>query len=375
MEANMMAMAVVRASSTTMLASSSSSSSTLQVLLPSSSSGIIASWYTASLANNFATPALLDLLDNSPITLNILEQTAMIFVALIVLPANQIELIPTKETIKKVGGIIPILAMGLANAITARLFMISLQHLPLSLCHTIRACSPCVAAGIGLVRGKRFSPKQLSSLPIIVAGFSLAVSAVQPSSDGSNSNSIKVGVYAAIGSLLAMSALQHISKVVLERGMHEMQCQFLQCTLCLFFLVGSNYNNNYQCFCTVRDLAMNNNKYHNGGGVVGGGGGGGAISIGQQQQQQFCFLTLLNGAGDYIENVSATKACAIFDELTFSVFDTLRRLSVILICGFLVRKNPAHFSNISGTVLVLVGALLYQQGSSNISSNSSNNKQ
>jgi hypothetical protein len=87
----MMAMAVVRASSTTMLASSSSSSSTLQVLLPSSSSGIIASWYTASLANNFATPALLDLLDNSPITLNILEQTAMIFVALIVLPANQIE--------------------------------------------------------------------------------------------------------------------------------------------------------------------------------------------------------------------------------------------------------------------------------------------
>jgi drug/metabolite transporter (DMT)-like permease len=353
-----------------------STASSTSLLLPSSS-GVIASWYSASLANNYATPSLLDLLGNSPLTLNILEQTAMIFVALIALPANKIKLIPTKETIKKVGGIIPILAMGLANAITARLFMISLQHLPLSLCHTIRACSPCVAAGIGLLRGKRFSTKQLSSLPIIVAGFSLAVSAVQPSSDGSNI-SIKVGVYAAIGSLLAMSALQHISKVVLERGMHEMQCQFLQCTLCLFFLVGSNYNNNYQCFCTVRDLAMNNNNnnnniYHNGSGV----GGIGGIINGKQQQQQFCFLTLLNGAGDYIENVAATKACAIFDELTFSVFDTLRRLSVILICGFLVRKNPAHLSNISGTVLVLVGALLYQQGSSNSSSSSSssNNKQ
>ena len=366
MEANL-AMAVVR--------STAASSTSLQVLLPSSS-GVIASWYSASLANNYATPSLLDLLGNSPLTLNILEQTAMIFVALIALPSNKIRIIPTKETIKKVGGIIPILAMGLANAITARLFMISLQHLPLSLCHTIRACSPCVAAGIGLLRGKRFSTKQLSSLPIIVAGFSLAVSAVQPSSDGSNT-SIKLGVYAAIGSLLAMSALQHISKVVLERGMHEMQCQFLQCTLCLFFLVGSNYNNNYQCFCTVRDLAMNNNIYENGGGGVGGIGGGDII--GKQQQQQFCFLTLLNGAGDYIENVTATKACAIFDELTFSVFDTLRRLSVILICGFLVRKNPAHLSNVSGTVLVLVGALLYQQGSSNSSSSSSssnnNNKQ
>jgi len=302
--------------------------------LSSSTEVTIASWYSASLANNYATPSLLDLLGN-PLTLNMLEQFSMVLVASIALPAYRVQLLPTRKTLSKVGGVVPILAMGLANAITTRLFMVSLQHLPLSLCHTIRACSPCVAAGIGLLRGKNFSTKQLSSLPIIVAGFGLAVSA-QPSCS-------KVGVYAAIGSLLAMSALQHISKDVLDKGMHELQCQFLQCALCLIFLVGSNYNHNYHSFSTIRDLTVNNNinNYH----------------------KKFRLLTLLNCVGDYVENVAATKAVGLFDELTFAVFDTLRRLSVILLCGFVARKNPARISNISGTLLVLIGALLYQQGS------------
>lgn len=253
--------------------------------------------------------------------------------------------------------------MGLANAITARWFMVSLQHLPLSLCQTIRACSPCVAAVIGIFRGKHFSNKQLAAIPVIVAGFALAVSA-QPSCS-------KVGVYAAIGSLLAMSALQHLSKELLERGMHEIQCQFLQCSLCLFFLAVEqsprdfyikmhnnkdtiNINNNYQNpFRTVWNLAMDCDPQN------------------RARTRQFRLLTVLNGASDYVENVAATKACAVFDELTFSIFDTLRRLSVILICGMGLRKNPAKISNIAGTVLVLVGALLYQQGSSSSSGNNS----
>ena len=328
----------------------------------------IASWYSASLANNYATPSLLDLIGN-PLTLNMLEQLTMVLVAVIALPAYKVRLIPTRKTLHKVGGIVPIFAMGFANAVTARLFMVSLQHLPLSLCHTIRACSPCVAAGIGLIRGKRhFSTKQLLSLPIIVVGFGLAVISAQPPS-GTGTLSRKIGVYAAIGSLLAMSALQHISKALLDNGMHELQCQFLQCALCLMFLVGSNYKHNNDSFAMIRALAMNNptmnNHHHN---------HNNNNNNYQHQHQQFRFLVLLNCVGDYIENIAATKAVGMFDELTFSVFDTLRRLSVILICGFLVRKNPASISNVSGTVLVLIGALLYQQGSSSSSSSSYNRK-
>lgn len=293
---------------------------------------VIASWYSASLVNNYATPSLLDLI-GSPLTLNMLEQIAMIIVAIVTLPVNRVALIPTKKTFKK-SQVLPILAMGLTNAITVRLFMVSLRHLPLSLCHTIRACSPCVAVVIGSLRGKHFSTEQLTSIPVIVAGFALAVSA-QPSCS-------RVGVYAAIGSLLAMSALQHLSKELLDGGMHELQCQFLQCTLCLVFLAGSSYRGGGDSFRTIRDLAVGDD--------------------GTDRGRRFRLLTLLNGAGDYYENVAATKACAVFDEVTFAVFDTLRRLCVILICGFVVRRNPAGLSNFTGTLLVLVGALLYQRG-------------
>jgi len=352
----------------------------------------ITSWYSASLANNYATPTLLDLL-GSPLTLNMLEQAAMMLVAVVALPVNGIPLLPNFQTLttqntnnnndttKKhhLSTIHLVFAMGLANAITARWFMISLQHLPLSLCHTIRACSPCVAAAIGLLRRKHFSSLQWTSLPVIVAGFALAVSA-QPSCS-------IIGVYAAIGSLLAMSALQHLSKELLERGMHEMQCQFLQCSLCFFFLAleprnyvyslnshhnhkisstsstttslinNHNHNNNnhnrLHPFQTVWKLAMNSDPTQ------------------RARTRSFRLLTLLNGASDYIENVAATHVCANFDELTFSIFDTLRRLSVILICGMGLRQNPANFSNVAGTMLVLVGALLYQRGSSSTSTSTS----
>ena len=147
------------------------------------------------------------------------------------LPANRVRFLPTAATLKKAGGFAPVLAMGLENAVTTHLFIIGLRELPLSLVHTIRACSPCVAAAIGLCRGRHFSAAQLWSLPVIVGGFAVAVSA-QPSCS-------VTGVYATIGSLLAMSALQHLSKELLERGMHEMQCQFLQSTLCFVFLAGT----------------------------------------------------------------------------------------------------------------------------------------
>jgi len=308
-------------------------------------------------------------------------------VAVVALPINGIPLLPNFKTLTnsnnnnnsnnnskhQLSTIHLVVAMGLANAITARWFMISLQHLPLSLCHTIRACSPCVAAAIGLLRRKHFSLWQWTSLPVIVAGFALAVSA-QPSCS-------TIGVYAAIGSLLAMSALQHLSKELLERGMHEMHCQFLQCSLCFFFLaleprnyfysLNSNHNNHKISSTSTTTTSIINNHNHNNNNnnrlppfqTVW------KLAMNSDPTQRartrsFRLLTLLNGASDYIENVAATHVCANFDELTFSIFDTLRRLSVILICGMGLRKNPAKFSNVAGTMLVLVGALLYQRGSS-----------
>ena len=49
--------------------------------------------------------------------------------------------------------------------------------------------------------------------------------------------------------------------------------------------------------------------------------------------QRFRWLSLLNGASDYVENIACTAACAAHDPLTFSVIDMLRRFIVIVVCG------------------------------------------
>ena len=281
----------------------------------------LSSWWAASLGNNFATPTLLDQL-GSPLALNILEQATMAVIAATVMQTRQMPLVDMRALRELPSSII---VMGVANAVTCRLFMVSLHHLPLSLCHTIRACSPVCAAAFGLLAGERFSARQLSALPIMVAGFGLAVSA-QPSCSAT-------GVAAAVGSLLALSVLQHLSHRLLVRGSSEMQVQLMQCSLCFLFLLPRLPRS---ASTSLRALLT--------------------------KSPSFQRLSVLNGLSDYFENVAATASCGLFDPLTFSVLDTLRRLTVILVCGFGVRGNPAGLGNVAGTLIVLAGALLYAAG-------------
>ena len=164
----------------------------------------VSGWMSASLGNNFATPTLLDAL-GSPLALNVLEQASMAAIALIVLHWRKS---PALDFSALRRAPLTIAGIGLSNALTCRLFMVSLHELPLSLCHTIRSLLPCVAALIGLASGHQFAAHELLALPVLAAGFALAVSA-QPSCS-------VTGVAAALGSLLALSALQHLSKRVLD---------------------------------------------------------------------------------------------------------------------------------------------------------------
>lgn len=281
----------------------------------------LSSWMAASLGNNFATPTLLDQLQ-SPLALNVLEQATMAVIATMLMQARRMPLVDTRA-LREIP--LSILVMGIANAVTCRLFMVSLHHLPLSLCHTIRACSPCCAAAFGLLSGERFSARQLSALPIMAAGFALAVSA-QPSCSAT-------GVAAAVGSLLALSVLQHLSHRILNRGSSEMQVQLMQCSLCFLFLLPRLPR-----------------------------GASTSLHALLTKSRSFKLLSVLNGLSDYVENTAATASCGLFDPLSFSVLDTLRRLTVILVCGFGVRGNPAGLGNVAGTLIVLAGALLYATG-------------
>ena len=287
-----------------------------------SASTDVMAWYAASLGNNYATPALLDII-SSPLTLNLIEQATMALVALVVLPAVQLAPLPSLSTIRK-SGPSSILCMGLSNALTCRLFMISLKHLDVSLCHTIRACNPCCAAMIAMLNGQKLSSRRLCSLPLMLVGFAIAVAA-EPSCS-------MLGVAAGIGSLISLSALQHLTHyLTFEKGLPEMQVQMLQCSLCFVLLLPGLLSRGRAQ--DLRDALI--------------------------QSRKFQWLSLLNGASDYAENVAATAACASFAPVDFAVLDMLRRLIVIIGCGMGARKNPAGMANVAGTLLVLAGALLY----------------
>ena len=63
------------------------------------------------------------------------------------------------------------LCMGLCNAATCYLFMLSLSLLPLSLCMTIRAATPAGAVLFGLASGRTYSLEQCLSLLPMLGGF------------------------------------------------------------------------------------------------------------------------------------------------------------------------------------------------------------
>ena len=165
-----------------------------------------------------------------------------------------------------------VLGMGVCNAATCYLFMLSLSLLPLSLCMTIRAATPAGAVLFGLASGRTYSVEQCLSLLPMLGGFALAVNA-----QGSSS---LPGVAAALGSLLALNGVQHCSRACSVRGLHDVQVQWLQCTLCLVLLAP----------------ALSPTEVDQ-------------LRRSLRGSRTFCWLSLLNGLSDYVENLAATRCC------------------------------------------------------------------
>ena len=82
----------------------------------------------------------------------------------------------------RAAGAATVLGMGVCNAATCYLFMLSLSLLPLSLCMTIRAATPAGAVLFGLASGRTYSVEQCLSLLPMLGGFALAVNAQGSSS-------------------------------------------------------------------------------------------------------------------------------------------------------------------------------------------------
>ena len=96
----------------------------------------LAGWYAASVGNNYATPSFLHLLGGRPLPLNVLEQATMSLLGALSCSRLRVPLPGLAEL--RAAGPATVLGMGVCNAATCFLFMLSLSLLPAA----DRACAP-----------------------------------------------------------------------------------------------------------------------------------------------------------------------------------------------------------------------------------------
>ena len=69
-------------------------------------------------------------------------------------------------------------------------------------------------------------------------------------------------------------------------------------------------------------------------------------------------ILVADGVLYHLANVGTFRSISLFEPLTFSVIDTVRRLCVV-VSGFVYQGNPCSWVNVAGIALVFSGAGWY----------------
>ena len=219
--------------------------------------------------------------------------------------------------------------IGMAHLLGCRMFIYSLQFIPVSLAQTIRAMNPLVAVVVGTLTGRVYPLHLVVTLVPIVIGFAMAVSAdlsVEP-----------VGVACALGSVCCLVLVNQFTKRVLEDSAlpvtsSELQHFTLMMALALltpFWMFSGGAQR-------VADALAHAQ--------------GGAHLLG---------LCAVDGGFYFSEQVAQFSAINLLMPLTLAVVDTVRRLFIVVVTGFILQGNPYGASNVLGALCVCSGAVWY----------------
>jgi len=274
-------------------------------------------WFISSCLFNYLTPMLLTLVLNQDVTL--LELVVTVSVGVVSLSARGLSLRVPKGTAHKW------MAVGALHLLGCRAFIWGLQFMPVSLAQTIRASSPMVAVPIAVfLLGERYSFAAIASLVPIIIGFALSVGA-----DGGDDSQM-VGCVAAFVSVCCL-VLVNAGCKRLGQEHHPFQVQFWTVLFALINLVPWWLSSGgFQ-------------RLKNYGGDV----------------RWLAFVVLADGCLYYTEQVCQQQVLRALPLLPFTVIDTLRRLTIVCISGFLIQGNPCKFLNVCGITLVLFGGLAH----------------
>lgn len=215
-----------------------------------------------------------------------------------------------------------VIGLGVSNMLCCRGFMEALGRIPLSLLHTIRAGAPLMTLPVAFVMfGTQPSWRSVLALLPIFVGFALATGA-EPVFNAA-------GIACAVGSTACLVFVATLSRSLLDNGFNEMQVQFLRCSQAFLWLAPASI----------------------------GTGGAERLFTALMSSNAFLGLMVLNGICDYLEDFAYTGACGKLPPVSHSVLDMLRRLMVVVVCGFCLHGNPCNAYNVLGAVIVVCGAI------------------
>lgn len=272
-------------------------------------------WFITSILFNYLTPQLLALVANQDVTF--LEFSVVVGFGAVALSVRGLRLHPPWKQAPRW------LLVGVLHLVGCRFFIWGLQFIPVSLAQTIRASSPMLAVPIGwLLLRERYSVQVLMPLLAILFGFGLSVGA------GSGDEGVPIACAAALGSVCCMVLVNGLSKGL---GHHPFEVQFWIISFALVSLLPF---------------------------WVSGGGPRRMLAFDGDLYRLFT-LVLLDGGMYYIEQVLQNQVLAAVPFLAFAVIDTLRRLCIVCVSGFLIQGNTCTMKNALGIVLVLLGAIVF----------------
>jgi len=291
-------------------------------------------WFAATIVFNGAAVALVDaakLTGLDPEDVTLLEMMACGILGLLV------------ESRRGLGGLIPtrgyrgpMLVLSVANLATCRLFIIAMQHIPLSLLQTVRACQPLFAVvSLRLLAGERYSSAIYSSVATISTGFAASASG--------DAHFDAFGFACGCASVTLLVFVNFKTKRLLQGSAGEVDSAQVQgwTTLGSFLLLLPLW--------AVR-------------------GGGQRLATGflHDQGGALARALALDGVTYYLANVGTFRSITMLDPLSFSVLDTVRRLCVVA-SGFVFQGNPCSAINVAGIALVFVGAAAYARATAQVS--------
>jgi len=281
---------------------------------PPSLMAMLPVWFMTSVLFNFLTPLLVKMLDNQDVTF--LELSVTVSFGFAILRHQGLPLLPPMSKLPKW------LLLGMLHLIGCRCFVWGLSFIPVSLAQTIRASSPVVAVPISCaVFGERYSWQVLLPLLVILFGFALSVGV-----DVAGTN--LAGCGAALASLCCLVLVNGGSK---SENNNPLSMQFW---VCMF------------AWLSLLPMWLYS-------------GGPGRLGSLDCDRWRLAGLVLADGAMYYIEQAAQSQVLKELPFVSFAVTDTLRRLAIVCVSGFLIQGNPCTPQNGLGILLVLSGAISY----------------